>query len=70
MVSVSQELVTLRVESRRVTAEHLTQGAVLRSAARVSVAQELEARALLLQSRLDFIQAVAEVDEAVGRTPE
>jgi outer membrane protein TolC len=70
MVSVSQELVTLRVESHRVTAEQLTQGAVLRSAARVSVAQELEARALLLQSRLDFIQAVAEVDEAVGRTPQ
>jgi outer membrane protein len=70
MVSVSQELVTLRVESRRVTAEQLTHGAVLRSVAAVSVAQELEAKALLLQSRLDFIQAIAEMNEAIGRTPQ
>ena len=70
MVAVSQELVTLRVESRRVTAEQLTHGAVLRSVAAVSVAQELEATALLLQSRLDFIQAVAEMNEAIGRTPQ
>jgi hypothetical protein len=48
----------------------LTQGAVFRSAATVSVAQEIEAKALLLQSRLDFIQAAAEVDEALGRTPQ
>jgi hypothetical protein len=34
------------------------------------VAQELEAKALLLQSRLDDVQATAEMDEAIGRTPQ
>lgn len=69
MVAVSQELLALRAESRRVVAEQLTNGAALRSVAGASLAQELEARALLLQSRLDYVQAVDEMDEAVGRTP-
>jgi outer membrane protein TolC len=69
MVAVSQELVTLRGESRRVTSEQLTRGAALRSLASASVAQELEAKALLLQSRLDYVQASAELDQATGRTP-
>jgi outer membrane protein TolC len=69
MVAVSQELVTLRGESRRVTSEQLTRGAALRSLATASLAQELEAKALLLQSRLDYVQAAAEMDKAIGRTP-
>ena len=69
MVAVSQELVTLRGESRRVTSEQLTRGAALRSLAAASLAQELEAKALLLQSRLDYVQAAAEMDKAIGRTP-
>jgi outer membrane protein TolC len=69
MVAVSQELVTLRVDSRRVASEQLTRGATLRSQAATSLAQELEARALLLQSRLDYVQAAAELDQATGRTP-
>jgi len=69
MVAVSQELVTLRGESRRVTSEQLTRGAALRSLATASLAQELEAKALLLQSRLDYVQAAAEMDRAIGRTP-
>jgi outer membrane protein len=69
MVAVSQELVTLRAESRRVTSEQLTRGAALRSLATASLAQELEAKALLLQSRLDYVQAAAELDQATGRTP-
>jgi outer membrane protein TolC len=69
MVAVSQELLALRGESRRVAAEQLTHGAVLRSLARASLAQELEAKALLLQSRLDYVEAAAEMDEAIGRTP-
>jgi len=69
MVAVSQELVTLRVESRRVAAEQLTRGATLHSQASASLAQELEAKALLLQSRLDYVQAAAELDQATGRTP-
>jgi outer membrane protein TolC len=70
MVAVSQELVVLRAESRRNAAEQLARGAVLRSLAGVSLAQELDAKALLLQSRLDYVQAVAEMDEAIGRTPQ
>jgi hypothetical protein len=40
------------------------------STAGASVAQELEAKALLLQSRLDYGQATADMDEAIGRTPQ
>jgi outer membrane protein TolC len=69
MVGVSQELVALRGESRRVASEQLTRGAALRSMAASSLAQELEAKALLLQSRLDYVQAAAELDQATGRTP-
>jgi outer membrane protein TolC len=69
MVAVSQELVTLRGESRRVASEQLTRGAALRSQAVGSLAQELEAKTLLLQSRLDYVQAAAELDQATGRTP-
>jgi hypothetical protein len=47
----------------------LTRGAALRSLAAASLAQELEAKALLLQSRLDYVQAAAEMDKAIGRTP-
>jgi outer membrane protein TolC len=70
MVAVSQELLVLREESRRVAAEQLAHGAVLRSLAGSSVAQELEAKALLLQSRLAYVRAAAEMAEAIGRTPQ
>jgi hypothetical protein len=33
------------------------------------VAQELDAKAILLQSQLDYVQAAAEMDEAVGKAP-
>ncbi len=69
MVGVSEELLALRGESRRVAAEQLSRGAALRSLARASLAQELDAKAQLLQSRLDYVQATAEMDEAIGRTP-
>ena len=69
MVAVSQELVTLRAESRRVASEQLTRGATVRSQAAASLAQEREANALLLQSRLDYVQAADELDQATGRTP-
>jgi hypothetical protein len=32
--------------------------------------QQAEAKALLLQSRLDYVQAAAEMAEAIGRTPQ
>ena len=67
---MSEELLALRGESRRVAAEQLRRGAVLGSTAGASVAQEIEAKALLLRSRLDDVQATAEMDEAIGRTPQ
>ena len=57
-------------ESHRVTAEQLTRGAALRSLALASLAQELDAKAQLLQSRLDYVEAVADLDQATGRTPQ
>jgi outer membrane protein TolC len=69
MIGVSEELLALRVESRRVVAEQRTRGAALGSQAAASLAQELEARTGLLQSRLDYVQAVDEMNEAIGRTP-
>jgi outer membrane protein TolC len=69
MIAVSQELLTLRAESRRMTVEQVAHGSALRSQSLTSVAQELDATAVLLQSKLDYVQAAAEMDEAIGRTP-
>ncbi|HKO03956.1 MAG TPA: TolC family protein [Candidatus Acidoferrales bacterium] len=70
MVKVSEELLALRTESSRVAAQQLQNGAALRSQAESAVAQEFDARTLLLQSRLDYIQAHDEMTQAMGRTPE
>ena len=70
MVKVSEELLALRTESRRISAQQLAQGAALRSQADAAAAHELDARTLLLQSQLDYIQARDEMTEAMGQTPE
>jgi outer membrane protein TolC len=70
MVSVSEELLALRTESSRVSAQQLQRGAALQSQADAAVAQEFDARTLLLQSQLDYIQAHDEVTLAMGLTPE
>lgn len=70
MVAVSDELVALRKESGREAAAQLANGSMLRSQAQGAVAQELEAKALLLQSQLDYIQAHDELKQAIGETPE
>jgi outer membrane protein TolC len=69
MVTVSQELLALRGESRRVVAEVLANGGALGSQAKESAALELEAEAALLQSQLDYVQAADEMDAAIGRRP-
>jgi len=69
MIAVSEELLVLRAESSRMALERVAHGNALRSQSLTSVAQELEAKAMLLQSRLDYVQAAAEMDEAIGRTP-
>jgi outer membrane protein TolC len=69
MIAVSEELLSLRAESRRMTLEQVAHGSALRSQSLTSVALELEAKTVLLQSQLDYVQAAAELEEAVGRSP-
>jgi len=70
MVRVSQELLTLRTESRRVSAQQLERGAALKSQADAALAQEFDAKTLLLQAQLDFIQSRDELIKAMGQTPQ
>jgi outer membrane protein TolC len=70
MVAVSEELLAVRMEAGRVAAEQLGKGAALPSQAKVASAQELEAKALLLQSQLDYVQAADEMVQAIGQTPQ
>ncbi|MFY9688384.1 MAG: TolC family protein [Candidatus Acidiferrales bacterium] len=70
MVDVSEQVVALRTESSRVTADQLSRGEALQSQADAANAQELEAKALLLQSQLGYIQAHDELLEAMGTAPQ
>ena len=70
MVAVSEELLALRGESRRVSAELVTHGGALGSQAKESAALELDAQAALLQAQLDYVQAADEMDAAIGRRPQ
>ena len=70
MLKVSEEVLALRAESNRVLQQELLRGAALNSQADAATAQEYDAKALLLQSQLDFVQAKDELIHAIGRTPE
>jgi len=70
MVKVSDELLSLRKESRRVFVQQAQEGAALPSQLDAAVARELDAKTLLLQSQLDYIQANDEMLEAMGQTPQ
>jgi len=70
MVTVSEELLALRKEARRVSAQQMEQGSSLNSQTQAAVAQELEARTVLLQSQLDYAQAHDELIQATGETPQ
>jgi outer membrane protein TolC len=70
MLKVSEDVVALRSESNRVRQQELLQGAALKSQAAMSIAQEYEAKALLLQSELDYSQAHDEFIHAMGQVPE
>ena len=70
MVNVAEELLTLRTESSRVSAQQLERGAALKSQADNAVAQEFDAKTQLLQSQLDYIQARDEMTQAMGLTPQ
>jgi outer membrane protein TolC len=70
MLKVSEEVLALRTESNRVRQQELLKGAALNSQAALATAQEYEARALLLQSQLDYQQAHDELLDAMGSRPE
>ena len=70
MMKVSEEVLSLRAESNRVRQEELIRGAALNSQADTARAQEYDAKALLLQSQLDYFEAHDEVIHAMGGTVE
>ena len=70
MMKVSEELLALRTESHRVSAQQLLGGSALRSQVAAAEARELEAKTLFLQSQFEYIQANDEMTEAMGQTPE
>jgi outer membrane protein TolC len=70
MLKVSEEILALRHESNRVQQQELLRGAALKSQAATASAQEFDAKALLLQSQLDYARAHDEFVRAMGVTPE
>jgi outer membrane protein len=70
MLKVSEEVLALRTESNRVLQQELLQGAALNSQVNTANAQEYDARALLLQTQLDYLQAHDELLDAMGSRPE
>jgi outer membrane protein TolC len=69
VLKVSEEALALRTESSRVLQQELAHGAALSSQAHLAVAQEFDAKTLLLQSQLDYTQAHDELIHAIGQTP-
>jgi outer membrane protein TolC len=70
MLKVSEEVLALRTESNRVRQQELVRGAALNSQADAATAQEYDAKALLLQSQMDYLQAHDELLNAMGSAPE
>lgn len=70
MLKVSREVLALRTESNRVRQQELIKGAALNSQADTATAQEFDAKALQLQSQMDYLQAHDELLDAMGSTPE
>jgi outer membrane protein TolC len=70
MLKVSEEVLALRTESSRVRQQELIQGAALTSQAESASAQEFDAKALLLQSQMDYLQAHDELLDAMGGRPD
>ena len=70
MLKVSEEVLALRTESNRVRQQELVRGAALNSQADAATAQEYDAKALLLQSQMNYLQAHDELLNAMGSAPE
>lgn len=70
MVAVSQQLLALREESYRVANQQLEQGTILQSQLSLATEHELDAKAMVLQSQLDYVQAQDELAVATGQAPD
>ena len=69
MLKVSRELLAVRTESSRVLQQEFVHGDALSSQADLAVAQELDAKTLLLEAQLGYTQAHDELIHAAGQTP-
>jgi outer membrane protein TolC len=69
LVQVADQVVSLRQEGERLAGNQLTQGVALMSEQRQATAATYKAQADLLQARLGYVLAWAELEQAVGRTP-
>ena len=69
MVNVATQVAQLRQESERLATNQAAQGVVLISDVRHATAAHYEAKAELLQARLGYLLAWAELERTVGRAP-
>ena len=69
LVEVANEVVKLRHEGERLAGNQLTQGVILASERRQATAATYKAEAEYLQANLGHLLALAELEQAVGRTP-
>jgi len=69
MVNVATQVAQLRQESERLATNQAAQGVVLVSEVRHATAANYEAKAELLQARLGYLLAWAELERTVGRAP-
>jgi len=69
MVNVATQVAELRQESERLAINQEAQGVVLISNVRQATAANYEAKAELLQARLGYLLAWAELERTVGRAP-
>ena len=69
MVNVATQVAQLRQESERLATNQATQGVVLISNVRQATAANYEAKAELLQARLGYLLAWAELERTIGRAP-
>ena len=70
MVNVAIQVAKLREESERLTTNQAAQGVVLISDVRQATAANYKAKEELMQARLGYLLAWAELERTVGRTPE
>jgi outer membrane protein TolC len=69
MVNVATQVAKLRQESERLTTDQAAQGVVLVSDVRHATAANYKAKAELVQAKLGYLLAWAELERTVGRTP-